>query len=65
MSEEETGPPATGERPDHHNSVPGEEIPGGAGTDPARRDGPDSKLQGDKLEEALPGGGESEDADEE
>jgi hypothetical protein len=31
----EADPPATGERADHHNAVPGVAVPGGAGTDPA------------------------------
>jgi hypothetical protein len=31
----EADPPATGERPDHHNAPPGVAVPGGADTDPA------------------------------
>jgi hypothetical protein len=48
---ESGGAPATGERSDHHNSVPGVAVPGSSGTDPA---GPVPGKPGDEEE---PGAG--------
>jgi hypothetical protein len=38
-SEHEANVDPTGRREDHHNAVPGVAIPGGSGTDPAKRIG--------------------------
>ena len=49
----EADPPATGERADHHNAVPGVAVPGGAGTDPAgdAGDADDAEEPGEGREE--------------